>query len=56
MQEKMATIAETSEQLGLRINRIKTKILRANTTTHATLNIEGERNEEVEHFTYLGSI
>jgi hypothetical protein len=45
MQEKITTAA----QIGLNIT--KTKILRANTTSHAPLNIEGQEIEEVEHFT-----
>jgi hypothetical protein len=54
MQEKITTVAETSAQIG--INITKTKILSANTTSHVPLNIEGQEIEEVEHFTYLGSI
>jgi hypothetical protein len=56
MQEKITTAAETSAQIGLNINITKTKILRANTTSHAPLNIEGQEIEEMGHFTYLGSI
>ena len=54
MQEKITTVTETSAQKGLNIT--KTKILRANTTSHVPLNIEGQEIEEVEHFTYLGGI
>jgi hypothetical protein len=50
-----AEAAEALGQLGLRINRMKTKVLRANTTLDATLNTD-EGIEEVGHFTYLGSI
>ncbi|XP_061184944.1 uncharacterized protein LOC133192958 [Saccostrea echinata] len=56
MQEKITTVEETSAQIGLNINIAKTKILSANTPSHASLNIEGKEIEEVEHFTYLGSI
>lgn len=38
------------------LNTAKTKILRANTTSNDTLNIAGKEIEEVDHFTYLGSI
>ena len=43
-------------QIGLTINKQKTKIVRINAGTDEPVTIEGEELGEVESFTYLGSI
>ena len=56
MQYKTTYLARISAQLGLTINKKKTKILRLNTTCERPIMLEGEGLEEVESFRYLGSI
>ena len=56
MQDKTNTIATNSARLGLSIHRGKSKILRVNAADTSPINLEGETLEEVEEFTYLGSI
>nr|KAG5697480.1 hypothetical protein BaRGS_029371 [Batillaria attramentaria] len=52
MQEKTSMTAENSARLVLNIHKGKTKVLKIN----AAAMLEGEALEEVENFTYLGSI
>ena len=56
MQDKTTDLARISAQVGLKINKKKTKILRLNTTCERPIMLEGEGFEEVESFRYLGSI
>ena len=56
MQVKTTNLARISAQVGLKINKKKTKILRLNTTCERPIMLEGEGLEEVESFRYLGSI
>ena len=56
MQEKTLDLHHTSMQGGLTLNKQKTKILRINAGTDEPVKIEGEELEEVESFTYLGSV
>ena len=56
MQDKTTYLARISAQVGLKINKKKTKILRLNTTCERPIMLEGEGLEEVESFRYLGSI
>ena len=56
MQDKTTNLARISAQVGLKINKKKTKILRLNTTCERPIMLEGEGLEEVESFRYLGSI
>lgn len=56
MQEKMNAVTETSARIGLDLDIAKTKILRTNTTSYDTLNMEGKEIEEVDNIIYLGSI
>ena len=56
MQEKTSTIATNSARLGLSIHRGKSKVMRVNSANTAPIMLEGEALEEVEEFTYLGSI
>lgn len=54
MQEK--TSAANSTRLSLNIHRWKSKVLRVNSASTAPIMLEGEALEEVDEFTYLGSI
>ena len=56
MQEKTTDLHHTSVQVGLTLNKQKTKILRINTGTDEPVTIEGEELEEVASFIYLGSV
>lgn len=56
MQEKTTIIATHSACLGLIIHKGKSKILKVNNNNTAPIRLEGEALEEVESFTYLGSV
>ena len=56
MQDKILTLNRNSAKLGLHINLEKTKIMKCNNTCNNPVKIEGVPIEEVDHFTYLGSI
>ena len=56
MQEKTNNVASTSAQVGLNIHKGKTKILKTNTTNTNAIMLDGVALEEVEDFTYLGSV
>ena len=55
MQEKTTVLADTSTKVGLKIHKGKTKILKINTSEDPVM-LFGNGLEEVEAFTYLGSI
>ncbi|KAK2185049.1 hypothetical protein NP493_247g03088 [Ridgeia piscesae] len=55
MQEKTELLNTVSTQLGLNINRSKTRIMKANTKNNHPITMNGEPLEETESFTYLGS-
>ncbi|KAK2189686.1 hypothetical protein NP493_99g00005 [Ridgeia piscesae] len=55
MQEKTELLNTVSTQLGLNINRSKTRIMKANTKNNNPITMNGEPLEETESFTYLGS-
>ena len=55
MQEKTEQLNTVSTQLGLNINRSKTKIMKANTKNNNPITLNGEPLEETDAFTYLGS-
>ena len=56
MQEKTNIVAEHSARLGLNIHRGKSKILKVNSTSTVSVTLGVEAIEEVDHFTYLGSV
>ncbi|KAK3786059.1 hypothetical protein RRG08_058122 [Elysia crispata] len=56
MQEKTNIVMENSRRLGLNIHRGKSKILKINSASTAPILLEDVALEEVESFTYLGSI
>ncbi|VDP32404.1 unnamed protein product [Schistosoma margrebowiei] len=56
MQEKTTSVAAASAAVGLNIHKGKSKILRYNTACTNAVTIDGEDLEDVNTFTYLGSI
>ena len=56
VQEKTTSVETTALQTGLRISIKKTKVLRANTPNQTPVEIQGQPLEEVDSFTYLGSV
>src|SRR5215831_12074512 len=56
MQEKTEELAEVSALVGLHVNKQKTKILKINISAEEDITLEEEVLEEVESFTYLGSV
>ena len=56
MQEKTNTVSENSAKLGLNIHRGKSKVLKVNALSENPIKLADEALEEVESFTYLGSI
>ena len=56
MQEKTSLVACNSEKLGLRIHKGKSKLLRVNTSSTNPVTLGPNTLEEVDSFTYLGSI
>ena len=56
MQAKTSDLHHTSVQIGLTINKQKTKFPRINAGTDEPVTIKGAELGEVESFTYLGSV
>ena len=56
MLEKTSVLDTTAQQLGLNIHRKKTKVSRMNTANTNPIPLKGEPIEDVNSFTYLGSI
>ncbi|VDP38719.1 unnamed protein product [Schistosoma mattheei] len=56
MQEKTTTVAAASEAVGFNIHQGKSKRLRYNTACTSPITLDGEALEDVQTFTYLGSI
>ncbi|XP_043922942.1 uncharacterized protein LOC122798228, partial [Protopterus annectens] len=56
MQNKTNLVAVTALEVGLNINNLKTKILKLNSTNTNPITLQGKPLEEVQSFTYLGSI
>ena len=56
MTEKTSTVVDASARLGLKIHMGKSKVLKVNTVTDTPIMLEGEALDDVESFTYLGSI
>ncbi|VDP82782.1 unnamed protein product [Schistosoma curassoni] len=54
--QKTTSVASASAAVGLNIHKGKSKILRYNTACNNPITIDGENLEDVESFTYLGSI
>ena len=56
MTQKLESIREIAAMIGLKVNTQKTKSLRVNQGNNAHFNIGGDEIQDVEKFTYLGSI
>ena len=56
MREKTNSVKDSSAQIGLHINRGKTKVLKINTTITEPVQLDDDLLEEVNSFTYLGSV
>ncbi|VDP17203.1 unnamed protein product [Schistosoma margrebowiei] len=56
MQTKTASVAAVSASVGLSIHKGKTKVLKLTAENSNPITLDGETLEEVESFTYLGSI
>lgn len=56
MQAKIDKLAQYSDTIGLRINTEKTKLLKNNNHPNNKIMINGKEVEEVDKFTYLGSV
>ena len=56
MHQKTSALYVTAKSTGLEINTNKTKSLRINTHNTAAITINGKSIEDVNNFTYLGSI
>ncbi|VDP34509.1 unnamed protein product [Schistosoma margrebowiei] len=56
MQMKTASVAAVSASVGLSIHKGKTKVLKFKTENNNPITLDGETLEDVESFTYLGSI
>ena len=55
MQDKTTELVLISAQIGLKINKRKTKILRTNATCETAIMLEGETLDEVKDFRYLAA-
>ncbi|VDP49458.1 unnamed protein product, partial [Schistosoma margrebowiei] len=55
-QIKTASVAAISASVGLNIHKGKTKVFKYNTENSHPVTLGGETLEDVESFTYLGSI
>ena len=55
-QEKATDLLNVAAQVGLKINKGKTKLLKINTRSEEPVRLDSEPVEEVETFTYLGSV
>ncbi|VDO87718.1 unnamed protein product [Schistosoma margrebowiei] len=56
MQIKTASVSAVSASVGLNIHKGKPKVLKFNTRNKNPITLDGETLEDVESFTYLGSI
>ncbi|VDO81178.1 unnamed protein product [Schistosoma margrebowiei] len=56
MQIKAASVAAVSASVGLRIHKGKTNVVKYNTENSNPITLHGETLENIESFTYLGSI
>ena len=52
----MTSLYESAAKLGLKINKKKTRAMRANHVNKNSIQLKGKDIEDVEQFTYLGSV
>ena len=55
-QDKVTSLYESATKLGQKINKKKTRTMRANHVNKNSIQLRGEDIEDVEQFTYLGSV
>jgi hypothetical protein len=55
MQDKTTHLATTSAGTGLKINLVKTELMKINTTLQSPITVGGEPIKEVDCFIYLGT-
>ena len=51
-----SAVSENSRRVGLNIHRGKTKTMRVHANNQTPISLQGEALEQVDNFTYLGSI
>ena len=56
VQEKLCCVAEEAEETELKMDIIKTQVMRANNRQQDPVQLNGENIKEVDKFIYLGSI
>jgi hypothetical protein len=56
MQEKIKDVEKIGKKVGLKINETKTKVMRINTSKMEKIDINGKELEDVNEYSYLGSI
>ena len=56
MQDKATSLYESAAKLGLKINKKKTRTMTTNHVNKNSIQLRGEDIEDVEQFTYLGSV
>ena len=56
MQEKTDRLSYFASQIGLELNAKKTQEMRLNTTSNLRLEAEGTEIQQVDKFTYLGTV
>jgi len=55
MQQKTTKLYNTAKQIGLIINKKKTKVMKINNRNQTAITIDNEKVESVERFSYLGA-
>jgi len=55
MQPKTMKLHNTAKQIGLIINKKKTKVMKINNKNHTAITIDNEEVESVERFSYVGA-
>ena len=56
MQQKTSRMCDAGKRIGLKINTLKTKVMKMNDANNHKIKIDNEEIEEVDKFTYLGAI
>jgi hypothetical protein len=56
MQKKIKGIEKVGQKVGLRKNKTKTKVMRIKTRRKEKIEINGKELEDVNEYSYLGSI
>ena len=56
IQDKTTRLEETARKIGLKVNAKKTKVMRINNKAEEEVHLQGQDLEDVDDFTYLGSV